>query len=189
MMRLAKQFLMALLLAPQPIAALANEKPADQIATLDEAIGMFVFTCMSHFFSKDDLHPKLDSSPAAVKYSAEQAAPFLGKAAGEAWGIHGSSNNYVVALRPPTICSVNAERLPDNVEKDFTRLLEISFPQGKLEPVEEALAGPSTDLVKSLGYRVKTGDQLLPPIYTLVISKDPRLNFGARLTVWFPEGS
>lgn len=113
----------------------------------------------------------------------------MGKGAGEAWGVHGSSNNYVVALPTPTICSVNAERLPDNVEQDFNRLLEILFPHGELEPVDKALAGPSTDLVKSVGYRVKAGDRLLPPVFTLVTSKDPRLNFGARLTIWFPAGS
>ncbi len=186
-MRLAKQLLMASFLVSQPLAALAEESPADQIAALDEAVGNFAFFCMAHFFSKDDLHTKLDKSPAAVRYTAEQAAPFQVKADGAAWGVRGARNNYVITLPASRICSVNAERLPDNVEADFTRLLGILFPDSQLEPVEEALAGPTTDLVKSVGYRLNVGDRLLPPIFQLVTSRNPRLNFGARLTLWFPS--
>lgn len=178
--------LAVLLLQPASVV-LADESPQSRIAALDETTQAFAATCMSHFFSKEDIHAKLGGSSAAVKYDAGQAEPFLRGQPGEAWGVRGEGNNFVVVLIDRSLCSVNAERLSTGVSEDFHSLLQILFPGTELVPVEAALAGPTTDLVTSVGYRLKRGDQLLPPIFTLVVSRDPRLNFGARLTLWFPE--
>ncbi len=178
----------AFFLASVPLLSSAAPDISASTAALDEPVREYAATCMAHFFSKSDLHPRLDNDRGAMKYTPEQAAPFLRGQSGEAWGVHGRTNNYVVALVGSHICSVNVERPSENTERDFKHLLELLFPGTELVPVEQALAGPSSELVHSAGFQLKSRGRLLPPIFTIVSSKDPALHFSYLLTLWFPEG-
>jgi hypothetical protein len=160
-----------------------------QAAGLDEAVREFAATCLMHVFSHTDLHAKFDHSTTALAYSDSQAGPFLNGTTGSVWGLRGRASNYAVALTDNGICSLNAQSHVPGVWNDFDALLRMLFPGAKLVPVNQELAGPTTALVQSKGYRLQVDGRLLPAVFTAVKSSDPRVNFADRLTIFVPPGS
>jgi len=142
-----------------------------------------------HVFSHTNLHAKFDHSAIALPYSASQARPFLNGATGSVWGLRGRASNYAIVLTDNGICSLDAQSHVPGVWNDFDALLRILFPAAELVPVNQELAGPTTDQVQSKGYRLQVDGRLLPPVFTAVKSSDPRVNFADRLTIFVPSGS
>lgn len=163
-------------------AAPPTDKP------LDEAVTVFAETCLQQDFSGVDLHARLDHGKGSMLYNATQAQPFLGKEPGSAWGMRGHDSNYAIATQDNGICSVFVQKPVPGTWDDFETLLKGMFNGAELVPVSPELAGPSSDKVKSKGYqiRAKNGGSL-PPIFTLVDSTDPKLNFSSRLTIYMPS--
>jgi len=170
-----------------PGAMATDQSVAERVSHFDEAIQTFTLTCMAHFFNKEDLHAKYDHHPdKAVTYTQQQAQAFLRGAKGSAWGIRGKASNYVVLLTESGICSVSAQKAGPAVSRDFDEFLKIFFDNTALVPVSPEIAGPNNDLVKSKGYRLSVKGKVLPPVFSIVESRDPNLNFAALVSIYFP---
>jgi len=176
------------LLASAGTARSAEPVPPTPDLPANETLAMFANTCMSHFFSGTDLHARFDKSDTAVRWSAEESAKFLAGKPGAVWGIRGKDSNYAVTLLDSDeICSVSAETSDDAVWSSFDQLLKALFPGTELVPIEQEKVGPNTTLTRSKGYGLKSKGNLLPPIFTISTSKDPKAGFQARVTMFFPH--
>lgn len=190
---------LALAVAPATLAAPATsaapaETPQEaavvaQYSKMDEATRTFAMTCLAHVFSHVDLHAKYDNSKDALRYDAAQSAPFLEGADGAVWGMRGHASNYAVVLRNDGICSVDAQTAVAGVWDGFEAMLKLFFPDTELVPVSAAMAGPNNATTRSKGYRLRVDGGLLPPVFSVTVSSDPKLNFADRLTLYFPPSA
>lgn len=179
--------LLALALAPPALAQQADV--AGQFAQLDEANRVFAMTCLAHVFSHVDLAQKFGSEADAFRYSAAQAAAFLAGHGGTVWGLRGQASNYAVVLQDGGICSLNVQSSVAGVWDDFEPMLRLFFPDMELVPANEALAGPATATARRKAYRLRIASGLLPPVFSLTVSTDPKLQSAARLTLYFPPSA
>lgn len=178
-----------LALAIAPAAPAQDAVVIAQFSHMDEAVRTFATTCLAHVFSHVDLHQKYDHNPDALRYSEAQAAPFLDGHTGAVWGMRGHASNYAVVVQDNGICSLDAQTPVAGVWNDFDAMLKLFFPDTELVPVSAAMAGPTTAKIRSKGYRLHINGGLLPPVFTLTVSTDPKVNFAARLTLYFPPSA
>ena len=157
--------LIGILAACSPLQALASPL-TDQFTIL------FGNTCMLHFYSQDKLRQEMSTS-ATPELPAAKAAFFLNNGVGTAWSVSLAGGEYVVALRNDNFCAVYARKTDvQAAHAGFKALVAASPPPLVAAELDESLAGPNTQTLKSVAYSWSRPGDAVELVFILTTSSE-----------------